>query len=192
MNHKKIPQTQYPILDVLKNRWSARSFSDKKISQETLEQLLESASWAFSSMNEQPWRYIYAFKGEPAFDKMWACLMAGNQPWSKNAAVLMLSLANTKFGNGNANRHAYHDVGAANANLLTEATANNIYGHIMGGFDYAKVQTEFNLPEQLEPVAVIALGYLGEPEQLEEPFRARELNARSRKSLNEISFHNKL
>ncbi len=192
MNSIKIPQTKYPILDVLKNRWSARSFSDKKISQEALNQLLEAAAWAFSSMNEQPWRYIYAFKGEPAFDQLWNCLMAGNQPWAKDAAVLILSLANTKFANGNSNRHAYHDVGAANANLLTEATANSIYGHLMGGFDYPKTQNEFNLPEHLEPVAIIALGYLDDPKKLEEPFLSRELTGRTRKPLDEISFHNKL
>ena len=192
MDATKIAQTQYPILDVIKNRWSARSFSAKEISQETVNQFFESASWAFSSMNEQPWRYIYAFRDEPVFEKIWDCLLPGNKPWSKKAAVLIVSLANTKFSNGNSNKHSYHDVGAANTNLLLEATANNVYGHVMGGIDYAKIRGEFNLPEHLECVAVIALGYLNEHNNLDEPFRSRELMTRTRKAISEISFHNHL
>jgi hypothetical protein len=36
---------------------------------------------------------------------------------------------------------------------------------------------------------VVALGYIGDPEQLEEPFRSRELAPRQRKPLPEFAFH---
>jgi hypothetical protein len=42
-------------------------------------------------------------------------------------------------------------------------------------------------PSVFEPVACIAMGYLGEVEALDEQFRARELEARTRKSISEIS-----
>ncbi|MEQ9304536.1 MAG: nitroreductase family protein, partial [Marinoscillum sp.] len=53
----------HQILDVIKNRWSPRSFSDQPINQETLNRLFESVRWAPSAMNEQPWRFIVARKG---------------------------------------------------------------------------------------------------------------------------------
>ena len=133
----KIPSTQYPVIDLIKNRWSARSFSDKPISENDLLTILEAGSWAFSANNAQPWEFIYAHKADTeAFHKLHDCLMAGNLPWTKNAAVLMAVLAHKKLDNGHENRAAKHDVGAANTTLMLQATSMGIYGHVMGGFDH--------------------------------------------------------
>ncbi len=178
--------TKYPVHPIIRKRWSGRAFSDRAITQETLNQILEAASWAPSSMNEQPWRYRYAFKESEAFKKMISCLSAGNRSWARKAAVLILSLAKTNMGQtDNLNRHALHDVGAANAHLFFEATSLGIRGHIMAGFDYDKTIETFKLPLELEPVAFIALSYPGNVEELEEPYKSRELTPRSR---NPISF----
>ena len=45
-----------------------------------------------------------------------------------------------------------HDVGAANTQLLLQAAHQEIYGHIMGGFDMDKTIETFDIPENLEPV----------------------------------------
>lgn len=183
----KIPNTQYPILEVLKNRWSARAFTNQAVTEETMQQLFEATSWAASSMNEQPWRYIYALRGTPAFDTMVDCLMAGNQPWAKNAAALVLSIAHTTFArDGKPNRHAYYDVGAANTTFSLEALHLDLYIHQMGGFEYAKTVETFNLPAGQEPVVFIALGYLDTPESLPEPYKNRETTPRTRKTLSEF------
>ena len=63
----------------------------------------------------------------------------------------------------------------------------HIYGHIMGGFDKNKARLDFNLNEDMEPICIIALGYLGEAEQLEEPFKEREITPRNRKPLSEFA-----
>jgi len=70
INHQmtKEAHTQYPVIDLIRKRWSARSFSEKEISQTDLNSLFEAARWAASSSNEQPWQYIYAFKGTDSFD----------------------------------------------------------------------------------------------------------------------------
>jgi hypothetical protein len=52
----------------------------------------------------------------------------------------MISLVKTHFDNGNVNRHAMHDVGAANQNLMLEATSEGIVGHLLGGFDMTKTK----------------------------------------------------
>lgn len=186
----KIPKTQFPVSEVVKKRWSARAFSSSPINEATLKTLIEAATWAASSNNEQPWLYTYALKADTErFEKFHSCLLAGNQPWAKNAAVLLLSCVRTTFAaNGKPNKSALHDVGGANTTLMLEAIQHNIYGHMMGGYDVEKTKALFELPEGVEPVIFIALGYLDAPETLEEPFKTRELTARSRKKVDEVLF----
>lgn len=195
MNHTleslqvKEAQTTFPVHPLIRERWSARSFSGEPIAESDVKTLLEAASWAFSSMNAQPWEYIYAHRSDSeAFQNLWSCLLPGNQPWSDKAAVLMVSLIRKKFDNGKTNHSALHDLGAANATLMLQATSMGIYGHLMGGFDRAKATELLGIdPEELEPVVFIALGYLDDPGQLSEPFRSRELAPRSRKGVEEFS-----
>jgi len=189
----KSAPTEYPVHELIRNRWSPRAFTDQAVAPETVGQLFEAASWAASAMNEQPWRYIYAHRADTAaFQKMVDCLMPGNQPWAKNAAVLILSLTKTHYANGTPNGAALHDLGLANGNLILEATALGLHGHFMGGFDRAKAKEVFQLPDDLQPAVMIALGYLGAAEHLEEPFLSRESTARQRKPLAEIAFQNQL
>lgn len=186
----KIAKTHNPVIDIIKDRWSARSFAPKEISQKDLDTIIEAASWAFSANNAQPWYFIYAHQKDATFEKLHGCLMPGNQPWAKNAAVLIVVLADKKNANGSENKIARHDVGAANATLMLQALSMGIYGHVMGGFDSAKVVDLLGINTEIsDPVVMIALGYLDEPGKLDEPFKTRELTARTRKSLSEISKH---
>ncbi len=184
----KEAQTRYPVHEFIRQRWSARAFSDRPIAHEELMTLLEAASWASSSMNEQPWVYLYAHRGEEAFDRMYECLLPGNR-WADGAAVMLISLVRKKFSaNDRPNRHAMHDVGSANTTLLLQAAAMDIFGHMMGGFDMQKTIDTFQVPEDMEVSCFIALGYLDDPEKLEEPFRTREVSPRSRKPIEAFAF----
>lgn len=80
--------TEYPVLDVIKRRWSPYDFSDRPVEQAKLKSLLEAARWAASSYNEQPWRFILATKDHPeSFKKALGCLVDANQAWAKNVPV---------------------------------------------------------------------------------------------------------
>lgn len=185
--------TSFPVQETIRKRWSPRAFASYPVAPETLQQAFEAASWAPSAMNEQPWRYIYAHHADQeAFAKMVDCLLPGNQPWAQHAPVLILALAKTQFDNGTPNGAAIHDLGMANANLILEATALGLHGHFMGGFDRAKAQATFQLPDDLQPVVMIALGYIGDAAQLEEPFLSREKAPRQRKALADFTFHQQL
>lgn len=189
MSQIKIPNTIYPVAPFILNRWSARSFSPKEISTDQIYTLFEAASWAASSMNEQPWLYFYASKNTDGFKKLFSCLLKGNQPWAKNASVLILSLARKNFKrNNNFNLHYMHDVGAANTTLLLQAAHMGILGHMMGGIDFQQIKQEFNLPDDLEISCILALGYPDNADKLEEPFKTRELTERKRNHLNEFVF----
>ncbi len=190
MNTNKTADTKLEILPAIKNRWSPRAFSDQEVTQDDINILMEAARWAASSMNEQPWRFIYAFKGEEAFDKIASSLMPGNVTWASKAPVLIATVIKTTLDrNGRNNGAAAHDLGLAVGNLSIQATSMGIGLHQMGGFDALVITEQFNLSEEYKPISVIASGYYGDADQLDEGLRARELAPRSRKSLDEIAFH---
>lgn len=186
----KSADTQYPIHDLLRQRWSPLAFSDKLVEPEKLRTILTAAGWAASSYNEQPWSFIVATKdNQTDFSQMLGCLAAGNQEWAKNAPVLMISVAKLNFErNGVENRHAFHDVGAAAASLALQATALGLFIHQMAGFDVPKAREVYSIPEGYEPVAAIALGYLGDAQTLSERLQQRELAPRTRKPLENFVF----
>lgn len=61
--HKPAP-TDFPVHDLIRNRWSPRAFSNKQVEREVLASLFEAARWAPSSFNEQPWAYLVATKDD--------------------------------------------------------------------------------------------------------------------------------
>ncbi len=189
----KPAQTDYPIEEILKRRWSPRAFSDRIVEPEKLRSLWEAARWAPSSFNEQPWHFIVATRDKPAeHEKLLSCLVEKNQQWARNAPVLMISLTELNFAKtGKPNRHAFHDVGLAMGNLLVEATALDLFVHQMAGFSPEKVKELFTVPEGFEPVAAIAIGYGADPSTAPEAFRQQETAPRSRKSINSFVFEGK-
>ncbi|HEX3555270.1 MAG TPA: nitroreductase family protein [Thermoanaerobaculia bacterium] len=181
----KAAVTRYPVHPLIRERWSPRAFADRPVDRETLGSLLEAARWAASCNNEQPWIFIVARKEDgPGFERILRCLVPGNQAWAQSAPVLLVSLARTTFAsNGQPNRHAWHDVGAATAQLTLQATALGLAVHPMAGIDRDCIRAEFALPDGVEPVAGIAVGWVGDPETLPERLRERETAPRERKSL---------
>jgi len=186
----KSAHTQVPIHELLATRWSPRAFADKAVEPEKLLALLEAARWAASCFNEQPWSYFVAHREDKAaYEQLFSCLVPGNQSWVKAAPVLLLSVAKTHFAyNDQLNRHAGHDVGLATANLTIEATALGLSVHQMAGFDAAKARERLQIPDDYEPMAMIAIGYRGAPDVLPEALQEKELAPRTRKPLKEFVF----
>ncbi len=186
----KPADTQYPIHDLLRQRWSPRAFDDRPIEPEKLRSLCEAARWAPSSNNEQPWRFIVANKDyETEWNRLLACLVEGNQKWAYRAPVLILSVASLNFeDDAKPNRHAFHDTGMAVENLVLQATALGLAAHQMAGFDLEKARADLKIPSGYEPVAMIAVGYPGDFAFLPDRLREREQLPRSRQPISEWTF----
>lgn len=182
--------SDHPLHPVLASRWSPYAFDpNRAINQADLLGVLEAARWAMSSNNSQPWRYIVGRKGhkDGIWQKIYDVLVAGNQAWTKNAPVLIISAVKHHFEyNGKLHTGAMYDVGAASASLTFEATSRGLVVHQMGGFIAEKATADFEFGEDVTPVAVLALGYLGSTEHIEEGFAARDLRKRERKTLSDI------
>lgn len=186
----KIADADHEILDLFRTRWSPRAFADRPVEPEKIRRMLEAARWTMSSFNEQPWRYMVATKDSPeAYEKLLHCLSEGNREWAQHAPVLMMSFYKTTFSrNGKPNRVAKHDLGAATAALTFQATDMGLYVHQMAGIRPDVVHSTYDVPEEFEPMVGIAVGYLGDPEQLSERRRESERRPRSRMPLSEFVF----
>jgi nitroreductase len=187
---EKPADAQHPIHDLFKRRWSPRAFSDQPVEAEKLRILFEAARWAPSSNNEQPWRFIVANKdNETEWNRLFACLVEGNRTWAYRAPVLILSVASLNFEDDSTpNRHAFHDTGMAVENLVLQTTALGLAAHQMAGFDVEKARADLKIPSGYEPMAMIAVGYPGDPAQLSDRLRAREAQPRVRKPLTEFVY----
>jgi nitroreductase len=182
------------IIDAIHQRKSGFAFSSKSIEPEKVEAIFEAARLAPSSMNVQPWRFLYANHDEPEFQLILDALFDGNKKWAKDAATLVLSIAQMEYTYNDKptkNAYAWHDTGMANALLMVQAADLGIVSHPMGGFDHQKASQAFKLPKEYEPVAIIALGYNGDESKLPEDLLKRQNAKRSRKPLNEIVFKGK-
>lgn len=181
--------TESGVEELILQRWSPRSFSDKPVSGTDLTKIFTAAAWAASSFGEQPWRFLVGRKGDATYKKIFASLVEFNQGWAQSAPVLFLSAGKKTFTqNGQPNGYALHDTGAATANLSLEATALGLHTHGIGGFDKEKARASFAIPEDYELGAVWALGYLGAVEALPPHLQEMEKAARSRKPLAEVVF----
>lgn len=181
---------QLPIHELLARRWSPRAFDERPVDISLLRILFEAARWAPSSNNEQPWRFIVATKNQEAdWTRLFDCLMEGNRRWAFRAPVLMLSIARMHFEeSGRPNRHAFHDTGLATQNLVLQAAVHGLMARQMAGFDVEKTRTDLQIPSGYEPVAIIAIGYPGDPDVLPERLREWELKPRDRRPIEEWTF----
>jgi nitroreductase len=186
---KKPAETSVPIHDLIRHRWSPRAFDPRPVEPERLRTLFEAARWAPSSYNAQPWYFIVGTKDDPEnYNRVLETFVEFNQGWAKQAPVLALSVAKLTFDDGKPNRHAFHDVGQAAANLTIQAEALGLSVHQMAGIEPEKARKLFHIPADYEAVAGIALGYAGDPSSLGDEMRKRELAPRQRKPLDSFVF----
>jgi nitroreductase len=179
---QKSAEFESPIMDVIRMRRSRRAYAPIPVEPEKINSLFEAARWAPSSVNEQPWIYLYATKDQPELSgKIFDALNEGNKIWAQNAPLLIVSLVRKNFiRNDHPNTSARYDLGAANAFLSLQAAHLGLNVHQMGGFDHTKLKENLNIPDNYEPVVVLAIGYPGDLQTLPDHLKQRELAPRER------------
>jgi nitroreductase len=190
MTHLKDALLDHSINDLLARRWSPYAFADQDVATVDLLAILEAARWAPSSYNEQPWRFLLARQSQPeAFAKLLSCLVESNQLWAQHAPVLLIGITMLRFvRNGDPNKAAHHDLGLAAGNMCVEAAARGLYVHQMIGIIPERVRELYRVPEGAEPLTALAIGYLGDGQNLPEALKQRDQNPRSRRAVDAFVF----
>lgn len=184
---------EHPIDDMFVSRWSPRAFDPSPLSNDDLLTILEAARWAPSGGNVQPWRFVYALRGDDFWPALLGSLVPSNQVWAQKAAALVAVTSTTVYFRPNATdptpnpSHAF-DAGAAWGYLALQAMRSGFAAHAMGGFDAAAAATAIELPPSHVVHAIVAIGKRGDPQDLPEALRARE-TPNPRKPLSETTFH---
>ena len=187
---EKPAPADHPVHPLIRDRWSPRSFTDRPVEPEKILSILEAGRWAASCFNWQPWHFMVATKDDPEqHQRMLDCMVPFNAGWAVTAPLLMLSFAAHKVpGKEDLNPHNWHDVGLTSAQMALQATHLGLMAHIMAGIEADKIRETYQVPDDVDPVTAIAIGYVGDPDALSEKLAAREHDPRERRALSEYVF----
>ena len=172
------------------DRWSPRAFAESQIEDQALMSFFEAARWAPSSMNAQPWRFVYVKRGERGWLPFLNTLSNTNKSWAAKAAALIafVSKQTLEFGDKvvASPTHSF-DTGAAWMSFALQASLAGWHTHGMAGFDGERLRGVLAVPETFAIDAVAAIGKIGDGADLPENLRAREVPS-DRKSLADLVF----
>lgn len=163
------------MLDVIKNRRSIRSYTDKAVEENKITEILKAAMQAPSSKNSQPWEFVIVD------DKEILNQLSKVQHRAKHIKEAPLCLA--VLGNKERFLKAgkwIQDLGASTQNILLEATNQGLASCWTGVFPknkvVNKVKIALDLPENLVPYALISIGYSNEENEYIDRFDKNKIH----------------
>ena len=174
-------KADHPIADVFTGRWSPRAFDSSPIEEGHLMRLFEAARWAPSAFNVQPWRFLYALRDGPDWERFLNLLVPANRDWACNSSAIVFILSDCFMRDeaGNAVEPAYShafDTGAAWGQLALQAVHDGLHTHGIAGLDYEKATAELCVPDGYRIEMAVAVGRTHEQsDTLPEALREREV-----------------
>ncbi|MCX7943742.1 MAG: nitroreductase family protein [Deltaproteobacteria bacterium] len=172
-------------------RESKRAFKPDKVSKEKIYKILDTARWSPSAANMQPARFL-VLDSEESIRRIKPGLAEGNY-WALKAPVIIVVFSKPELDyQGNNLKYYTFDSGQAVMSLIYAAVDNGLMAHPMAGFDGNKIKEIFNIPSDMDIIVVIALGYKGDINTLDDETRKKDMKERVRKPLYEIAFLNDL
>jgi nitroreductase len=149
---------------VMKRRRSVRLFQDRPVPSDLLRRVIEAATYAPSSCNRQPWRFLTVT--EPTGKAMLSECSSGGHPWVQYAPVLVVTMMDGRAYRIIDDRFTmHHDAAAANQNMLLMAEALGLAACWVSLNSFSNTPNErelrekFGIPEPMVFAGLIALGY---------------------------------
>ena len=179
------------LIPEIKTRRSRRALSDKPVPPAVVERILAAATLAPSCMNNQPWRFVVVAE-EPALGEVKKHLTPGNY-WAKKSPfiVLLVTKEDLDCKPESAHRYAFFATGMAAQNLQLQAVREGLVAHPIAGFNVEGVGKTAGIPEEYSLIALIILGYPGDPSELSDKHRESETSERIRKDAAAVIFANR-
>ena len=145
------------FLELAADRYSVRSYSDRPIEPEKMERILKAGQLAPTAVNFQPQK-IYLLKSPEAIGKIRSLTR-----FAYDAPVVLLVCADKTKVWRSPSEHGY-DTGEMDASIvcthmMLEAWALGIGSVWVRGFDSRQVAKVFDLPEQVQPICLLPIGY---------------------------------
>lgn len=183
----RLADTRVPIHAPIAARWSPRAFdADAVVTADEVTALLEAARWAATWGRRQPVRFVVGLRGDETFDQLAGVLKRGNS-YAHAAGALILVAADEGSDETSA-RYSAVDAGAALASLSIEAVSRSLVVHPMAGFDADAARAAFAIPDGVRPLAVVAVGSLGDYAEAPQDVAERDALPRERLPLEDVAF----
>lgn len=155
------------FMDLVRQRYSLRSYSTKAVEKEKIERCLEAARLAPSACNAQPWHFIVADEAELVQKIRAACLLPGSRLNSFTASVpVFIAVVGEKpnlsaaLGSVVKNKPFYLiDLGIAAEHICLQAADEGLGSCMLGWFDEKKVKKLLGIPSAKRLPLLISLGY---------------------------------
>lgn len=165
------------VLEAVRKRRSIRAFRSQDVPAKIVEKLVDSARWAPSAGNIQPWRFVIVREPEIKRKLAGAAL---DQAFVEEAPVVIVVCADedrSSLGYGVRGKTLYciQDTAAAIQNIHLAAYSLKLGTCWIGAFREEDVRKILKIPSGVRPVAIIPVGYAAE-----DPL------PRSRRSLSQI------
>ena len=140
--------------NVIRERKSTRSFSNKKIEREKLDSILEAGRIAPTAKNNQPIK-IYVVESEEGLKKIDKCSPCRY----KAPTVLVVCGDKEKSYQKNGMPIYVMDASIVGTHMMLEATNVGVDNIWIELFDVDKMRNEFDIPDDLIPVLMLPIGY---------------------------------
>jgi len=152
------------VLEAIKNRRSIRDFTNEPVSDEEVMKLIDSARWAPSAGNIQPWEFVVV---RDAKIKRGLSVAALDQKFIEEASVVIVVCANQLrsergYGSRGVNLYCLQDTAAATQSMLLTAHALGLATCWVGAFQEEEARKVLNIPNGVRPVAIIPVGHPAE------------------------------
>lgn len=148
------------FMDLIKSRYSVRSFSDKKVEEDKLNLILEAAKLAPTAKNNQPWR-IYILQSKEALDKInsvCSCIFG--------STTVFVVCYNSEEVYPSAFDPGYHtgdmDASIVGTHMMLAAWELGIGSCWVKRFSMKEVGETLNLPPHIKPSFLMPVGYASE------------------------------
>ena len=141
------------VYNTILARRSIRKFTDKKVSHEDIRTLLEAGMAAPSACNLQPWSFVVVDEVE-RLNELYYCAEQG-----KYYAPLAIIICGTNSHIPWKDNGWLFDIGACAQNIMLECIELGLASVCIGGFDEDGLRERFAIPEEVQPVCILEIGY---------------------------------
>lgn len=152
------------ILDYIYERRSIRKYHDKKVSKETINNMIKAAMAAPTACNNQPWEFIVITEKQ-TLDKLREVLTFGKY----NAPTAIVVCGNMKLAKGGMKNYWVQDCSAAMQNILLAASGIGLGGIWIGVYPLPSVikpvSKVLSIPEYVIPLGIAYIGYPDEQKE---------------------------
>lgn len=168
--------TYLQFLDLVTKRYSCRNYLPMPISRDILKSVITTAQLAPSACNLQPWEFII-------LDTPEACEAAHNsynREWVKSAPAFIIACGNhdKAWHRTSDNKdHTDVDISIAIEHICLAASSLELGTCWICNFDVALLKKQLNIPENIEPIAIIPIGY---------PDKDATIPSKNRKNIEDI------